>query len=148
MAHEDEGHYAAKHPDGTAADARVAGALRGAAEGDEISCAACERLSGELAVGMGELGRTADLLELRICECQLGLFGHRGASGAHGKKIAPAKSVDPTLAKEIDDGLVGGRLPCAAVWRIAAGRGVARTEVSAACDAAGVKIKPCQLGAF
>jgi len=47
-----------------------------------------------------------------------------------------------------DGAMVDERLPCAAAWDIAAQAGISKMALSAACEALGIKIKPCQLGAF
>jgi len=40
------------------------------------------------------------------------------------------------------------KLSCAAAWEIAGSLNISRTKVASACEAMGIKIKPCQLGAF
>lgn len=143
MAHEDKGHYAAKHG-GASPDERIAAAVRQKAVGGKLSCAAAERLADELAVPMAEIGRTADLLEIRISGCQLGLF----KQDPEEKHVRPASAVPTEFETVVRSRLADGRLPCAAAWEIAALRNIPRQEVSSACEKLGIKIKPCQLGAF
>jgi hypothetical protein len=52
------------------------------------------------------------------------------------------------LEEAILAGLVNERVPCRTAWDISNQLGIHKMEVSAACDAMGIKIKPCQLGAF
>ncbi|MCE5263218.1 MAG: hypothetical protein LLG97_06765 [Deltaproteobacteria bacterium] len=143
MTHKDAGHYSDKHGADVRPDERVAAAVREKAKGGKITCAEAERTGAGLGVALAEIGRTIDLLELRIARCQLGLFGY-----PDGKAIPPVATVDPELEAAIRKGLAGGRLPCKAAWEIAAGRKIPRMGVSSACEALKLRIKPCQLGAF
>ena len=146
MAQEDKGHYAAKHG-GASPNEWIAAAVQATAVGGKLSCPAAERLAAELSVPMAEIGRTADLLEIRIGGCQLGLFGHTPEQ----KGVKPAKEVSQKFEMVIRSRLVGGPagpMPCAAAWDIAASSEISRQDVSSACEALGIKIKPCQLGAF
>jgi len=90
------------------------------------------------------VGQAADLVELRLVKCQLGLFGYRPEK----KIVKPAASVGPDLEEAILAGLVNERLPCKTAWDISEQLGIQKMKVSAACDAMDVKIKQCQLGAF
>jgi hypothetical protein len=143
MAHVDKGHYAAKHA-GARPDERIAAAVRPQAGGGKLACADAERLAAELAAPLSEIGRTADLLEIRISGCQLGLFGHTPEQ----KSVRPADEVPAELEKAICGRLAEGGLPCADAWDIAAAQKIPRLKVSSACEALAIKIKPCQLGAF
>ena len=143
MTHSDAGRYSAKHAPGGSPDERIAGAVREKAAEGELACAEAERIGAALSVPLAEIGRTLDLLELRIGRCQLGLFGY-----PEGKAVHPAAAVAPDLDAAIRGRLADGRLPCKAAWEIAAERKVARMEVSSACETLEIRIKPCQLGAF
>ena len=147
MAHEDAGHYAGKHPQGSQVDEKISAAVQEKAVDGKLSCADAEAIAGDLSISIGEVGRTADLMELRIHECQLGLFGY-GEGKPHGKKVEPAESCDPDLEKEIREGMLDGKAPCKALWEIAHRHGMKRMDVTAACEFLKIKIKPCQLGAF
>jgi hypothetical protein len=144
MTHSDAGRYSAKHAPGGSPDERIAGAVREKAAKGALPCAEAERIGAALGVKLEEVGRTLDLLELRIGRCQLGLFGY----GPERKAVHPAASVAPDLAEAIRGRLADGRLPCKAAWEIAAELGITRMEVSAACETQKIRIKPCQLGAF
>ena len=111
----------------------------------ELACADAERISGDLGVTMAEVGRTADLMEIRIGRCQLGLFGYDAPGG---RIVRPADGVEPALDAAIRGRLSNGRLPCSAAWEIAADRKIPRLNVSSACETLKIKVKPCQLGAF
>jgi hypothetical protein len=146
MTHSDAGRYAAKHGKAGSPDEKIAAAVRATIAGGELACAAAERISGELGVTMAEVGRTADLLEIRIGRCQLGLFGYDAPGG---RIVQPAEGgVEPGLEAAIRGRLANGRLPCEAAWKIAADRKIPRLDVSSASETLKIKVKPCQLGAF
>ena len=88
MAHSDAGRYAAKHAPGGSPDERIAEEVREKARQGELSCAEAERIGAALGVKLEEVGRTLDLLEIRIGRCQLGLFGY-GPEG----EVGPAGGV-------------------------------------------------------
>ena len=111
---------------------------------DALACAVAFDIAGKLGCTPAEVGRTADQLHIRLVKCQLGLFGYKPQK----KIVDPRMPQEPALGDAIRDGLVDGRLPCEAAWRIAAQFGVPKMTVSSACEALGIKIKPCQLGAF
>jgi hypothetical protein len=143
MTHSDAGRYSAKHAPGGKPDERIAGAVREKAAAGEVACADAERISTALNVSLSEIGRTLDLMELRICRCRLGLFGYPG-----GKTVRSAAAVAPDLDEAIRARLADGRLSCKAAWEIAVERKLARMEISSACEMLKIRIKPCQLGAF
>jgi hypothetical protein len=145
MTHSDAGRYSAKHPPEGKTDEKIAAAVRERIAKGEITCADAERIGTSLSAALEEVGRTIDLLEVRISRCQLGLFGYDTAGG---RVVRPEERVEPGLETAIRSRLAGGRLPCAAAWKIAAEMEVPRMKVSGACEALKIKIKPCQLGAF
>jgi hypothetical protein len=144
MTHSDAGRYAIKHAPGRSPDETIAAAVRSKAKEGELACADAERIGAEHGAAMAEVGRTLDLLEVRINRCQLGLFGY----AAEGKIVRPDTPVAPELEKVIRSRLSDGRLPCKAAWEIAIEGKIPRMKVSSACEALKIKIKPCQLGAF
>jgi hypothetical protein len=143
MTHSDAGRYAAKHKPGETPDKRIVEVVRKKAAAGELACAEAERIGITLAVSLEEIGRTLDLLEIRIGRCQLGLFGY-----PEGKTVPPATAFASDLEAAIRARLAEGRLPCKAAWEIAVERKLARMAVSSACEALKIRIKPCQLGAF
>jgi len=147
MTHEDSGKYALKHPPGRRPNEQIAKAIREKSPGGELACAIGEKISKELRVDISEVGITADLLEMKIKKCQLGLFGW-GKKPDHGKGIRAADSVSAEMKSALEEVAEQGAVTCAALWVIADRLGVARKVVSAACDALGLKIRACQLGAF
>lgn len=146
MTHADEGRYAAKHGPGGKVDEKIAAAVREKVANGRIACAEAERIGKELGVALADVGRTVDLLEVRISRCQLGLFGYDGE--AKGKSVRPAEQVTPEIEEAVRSRLEGGRLPCRCAWQIAEAMNIPRMQVSSACETLKIKIKPCQLGAF
>lgn len=144
MTHEDAGHYAAKHPRGTQPDTAVVAEIEKKTDNGTLTCAAAHAIATKLKRVPAEVGRCMDLLEVRLMKCQLGLFGYP----PHKKIVMPAESVPADLQAAIAAAAVDGRIACKDAWRLAAERGIKRMELSAACEALGLKVKPCQLGAF
>ena len=144
MSHEEAGHYARKHGPGAVVDPAIREALMKRATHGELPCAVAFDVAKRFGVSPHAVGRTADLLEIRLVKCQIGLFGYRPKKSI----VKPAKSVPPELEKVILAGLVNDRLPCKHAWEIADQLGIHKMKVSSACDALGIKIRPCQLGAF
>ena len=147
MTHEDAGKYALKHPPGARPNERIAKAIREKSPGDTLACGVAEKISKELKVDISEVGITADLLEMKIKKCQLGLFGW-GKKPNHGKDIHAADSVSVEMKTALEEVAENGAVTCASLWAIADRLGAERKAVSAACDTLRLKIRVCQLGAF
>jgi hypothetical protein len=144
MTHAAAGHYARKHGPGAVADTVVHDALLKRVVDGKLPCAIAFDVARRLGVSAEAVGRIADLMELRLVKCQLGLFGY-----GPGKSIVKsAASVPLALEKAIREALLNDRLPCDSAWEIAKCFGIHKMKVSAACDTLGIKIRPCQLGAF
>ncbi|MGM0665116.1 MAG: hypothetical protein ACQET7_13165 [Thermodesulfobacteriota bacterium] len=136
--------FSSKHPPDRKVDPRVAEEVERRAESGRISCAAAFEAARSLGVSPEEVGFTADRLELHITHCQLGLHGY----GSPGKRIQPAEEVSDDLETAIRSRLEKGRLPCRSAWDLAKEFKTGRMKIASACDAIGVKISECQLGAF
>jgi len=140
------GSFIAKHGRDSKADIAIAvrEGLEKAVQAGTLSCAAAFKLSADLQKPPAEIGKAADLLGIRLVKCQLGLFGY-----APEKKIVqPAVAVDHALESAIREALQDGRLSCRLAWELAERFRMPKMNVSAACEALGLKVKPCQLGAF
>jgi hypothetical protein len=144
MAHENAGNYGAKHGSESRLNKEIAQAVEKRAVKGEIACANAFIVASELHVPPSEVGMSIDLMEIRIGKCQQGLFGY----GDKKLIVEPAKTVSSELETAIRDALVNGRLPCALAWEIAEKFDIPKLNVSSACEALKIKIKPCQLGAF
>ncbi len=117
--------------------------LEGATD-NELPCARAFEIGKETSAYSEEIGRTLDLCGVRISKCQLGLFGYV----PHKKIVKPKPSEDARIEAAIRNGLADEGLPCRTAWDIASQFNVPKMSVSNACEAMGIKIKPCQLGAF
>jgi hypothetical protein len=143
MTHEDAGHYAAKHFRATVNHETAAQLKKHIVDG-RISCTAAHAVAQVLRVTPKQAGIAIDLLEARIVQCQLGLFGWEEQLPAAGLPVAAAK----LLKQAVQAALAKGRLPCAAAWKIADAQAVPRRAVKEICDRLNIKICRCQLGAF
>ena len=144
MAHEDAGHYAAKHPAGTGIDEHIAERVKERVLEGEISCGEAHAVAHELGVSPRDVGVTIDLMELRINQCLLGLFGYSPEK----KVVKPAQNVSPELNAALEAEKAKGGVSCAAAWGLAEKFNLRRLEVSSACEALEIKIASCQLGTF
>lgn len=147
MTHEDEGRYGLKHPPGTKPDEEIVKAIREKSQAGEFTCAMAEKISKEMKVTMAEVGRTSDLIEVKIKKCQLGLFGWGGKQG-HGKAIEAVFPVPEEIKKVLEASAEKRAVTCATLWEIADRLGMERRAISSACEALGLKIRDCQLGTF
>ena len=139
-----KGHFAAKHPPGTRVAPVLDQTVREHLKGGRITCHQAHGIAEKLNTPPIQVGVAIDLAEGRILKCQLGLFGY----GKGEKKVKAAEHITPALRNAIEAALEKGHLPCAAAWRIASQYGLPRIAVAHACEALGVRIRPCQLGAF
>lgn len=148
MTHEYSGKYALKHPPGSKPNESIAKAIREKSPTkNEIACRIAEKIAKELNVSLFEVGITADLMEIKIKNCQLGLFGW-GNQPNHGKDLHPISSIPEDIRKALEEVAENRRVTCASVWAIADRLGKDRKLISTACETLGLKITACQLGTF
>jgi len=125
-------------------DPNIAERIRQSLKGGTLPCAVAFDIATTLGVAPSQVGGTADSMNVSLSKCQLGLFGY-----APNKKIVKSRPAgNPAISDAIRGGLLEDRLPCATAWSIAIDHGISKLAVANACEAMGVKIKPCQLGAF
>jgi hypothetical protein len=74
----------------------------------------------------------------------MGIFGYEPEN----KAVKPMDVIPEELEKAIRAKIKDGRLQCASAWEIAKALNIPKMDVSSACEGLGIKIKPCQLGAF
>ena len=144
MTHEDAGHYAAKHPHAQI-DPTIAAAIDAQQENDRITCAAAHAIAAKQGCQPKRVGINIDLMEKRISHCQMGLFGHGSKKG---KAVAKADDVSAELEAAIRDAMDGDRLTCKTAWELADRMGLKKMDVACACEALGIKVGQCHLGAF
>lgn len=145
MSHHDAQHYAAKHAPDTTLNPAIAAGVQRLARNGKITCAQAHQLAADLDVSPFEVGKTLDLLEIRIAQCQLGLFAKREnpAAQIHATPLPPA--VMTSLERITEP---GKPVSCRKAWDFAAQQNVSRASVGAACNALQIKIVACQLGTF
>lgn len=144
MTHEDAGHYASKHPKGVEADPKIVEQVKQKLSNNHITCAAAHAIARDLSVPPSQVGMTIDLLEARIIKCQMGLFGYSPQKSI----VKPTEHVSSDLQNALDTKQKGKRISCKHCWNIALQQGLQKLEVASACETLGMKVKPCQLGAF
>jgi hypothetical protein len=136
--------FSKKHAADTAPDPRVRQEIENRAVNNELACAVAFDIAKTLGVEPVEVGKAVDLMNVRLCKCQLGLFGYKPEK----KIVKPQETTDTAVDDAIAAALVNDRLPCKSAWEIAKRFGLRKMQISAVCEAEGIKIKPCQLGAF
>ena len=149
MSHHDAQHYAAKHTPDTALNPEIAAeieqTLSQSATQGKITCAQAHQIASKLGVSPVEVGKTLDLLEIRISQCQLGLFANRETSDSQIR----LEDLPPALVASLEPLTAAGKaLSCREAWKIAEQQTILKTLVSAACDVLQIKIVECQLGTF
>ena len=145
MSHTDAGNYAAKHGNTSDLNPEVVNLISSRRRERTIACADAHEIAMEVGIPPAEIGRTIDILEIRINRCQLGLFGHDESSG---KVVLPWNDVDISLEKAIREKTDDGRVSCLSLWNISEATGRSKFDMTSACNALGIKICCCQLGAF
>ena len=143
MTHSDKGHYANKHQE-QKIDEKISSLIKSKAKENNLTCAAAHKAAEELGVSPDKIGIQTDLLEFRITMCQIGLFGYKGGA----KQIDPDFDIPSDMEAALDKGNDGGRLSCFDCWNIAKDLKAKKIDVASACEKKGIRIKPCQLGAF
>ncbi len=125
-------------------DAEIQSKIMQRAKEGELACAVAFDAAAKLGISPAEVGQYTDRAKLRLVKCQLGLFGYQPEK----RIVKPVDSVSPELETAIRNELVNDRLPCKSAWALAKKFGVRKMAISGACETLGIKIKPCQLGAF
>jgi hypothetical protein len=117
-------------------------------EKDKLPCPVAHFIAASLKTTPEEVGDVATVLKVKLYQCQLGLFGY-GRKGASGYKILgrPVEISQEVLDK-IRNASQDGRISCRQLWDIADAAGIFRPEAGNAADSLGLKVTPCQLGAF
>ncbi len=117
-------------------------------EKGKLPCAVAHYIAAYLKCDPLQIGKTATDVKTKLYQCQLGLFGY-GRKGKSAYKITGRKvEVEPEVMDSIKSHITDGKISCARLWEIADSNGITRAEVGNAADSMGIKISPCQLGAF
>jgi hypothetical protein len=113
-----------------------------------LPCAVAHYLAAYAGITPLEVGKAATQAGIKLDQCQVGLFGY-GRKGKSAYKIVGRKvEVGPEVLDLITASVTDGRISCARLWEIAREAGVMRAEAGNAADSLGIKVTPCQLGAF
>ena len=141
MSHTD---FSNKHDADATPDPLIKAEIENRAANNQIACAVAFAIAEKLGVEAREVGKAVDLMNVRLSKCQLGLFGYKPRK----KIVEAAKAPDTDVLEDLREALIDERLPCERAWKIARRRGLRKMAISAICESEGIKIKPCQLGAF
>ena len=68
--------FADKHGSDTRLSERIKDQIDRQTKNNALPCALAFKIADELNVSAAEVGKTADLLEILLVKCQLGLFGY------------------------------------------------------------------------
>ena len=133
-----------RHGSGQSPDPNLATEIDARQKEGRLTCAKAHAIAETQSVAPHQVGKAMDLVGVRINRCQLGLFGYQPEK----KVVKPVETVPETLRAAIENKVQNGRIACAVCWAIADQQNRPRMAVAAACETMGVKISPCQLGAF
>jgi hypothetical protein len=125
-------------------DAEIQSKIVQRAKEGELPCAVVFDAAKQIGITPEAVGQYADRAKLRLVKCQLGLFGYQPEK----RLVTPVDVVAPELETAIRKALVNDRLPCKSAWMLAEKFEIRKMAVSGACETLGIKIKPCQIGAF
>ena len=143
MGHIEQGHYAKKHPNAQL-NPDIAEPVKKAAKDTLLYCASAHRIAKALGCSPADIGVQADLMELRIARCQLGLFGYSPGK----QNLNPDVVISDALRTDILNAQDDGRIDCKTCWDLALKHKISRIDMGSACEELEIRIKPCQIGAF
>lgn len=118
--------------------------LKETAVDNKITCAQAFAISQKQCIFPDLLGVAMNEAKIKICECQMGLFG----CGSGNKTVKAAETVSDEMEDLIFTYLEDEKLGCLDAWGIAAELKVKKIDVASACEKMKIKINKCQLGAF
>ena len=136
--------FSTKHESDEKPDTSIKNEILNRTKNEKIPCAVAFEIAKTLQIWPEKVGKTADLMNFRLTKCQLGLFGYQPKK----KIVKPQVSINADVKDAVSAALVQGRLSCQSAWDIASRLHTSKMTVSGACEAMGIKIKDCQLGAF
>ena len=144
MAAEEKGKFSKKHGKDEKPDNQIQEKINIAIKNNELPCAVAFNIAKELGVLPKKVGITADLMNVKLVKCQLGLFGYKPKN----KIVKPEEIDNPDLKKAVLSRIDKKKLTCKQIWDLADEFKIHKMKVSSLCDKSGIKIKECQLGAF
>ncbi len=134
---------------GAKPDARLAAEIQGRVLEGTLSCAEAFAVADGAGVSPLDVGRTADILRVKLSHCQLGLFGYPGQGKGWDRSGAGTGSAPDGLEAAIKRRAGReARIACSDLWELAELYGVPRILAGDAADRIGIRVIACQLGAF
>ena len=113
-----------------------------------LPCLSAFDIAARAAVTPLAVGQEADVMDVRVSHCQLGLFGYGDKRlGLHRIVRAPA-TLHTALGAALGAAATDGRVTCQELWQIAAELSLPRLAVSGGAEALNLKVVRCQLGCF
>jgi hypothetical protein len=125
-------------------DPRFRRLLDGTVKDNRIACVQVFEIVKQVPITLSDAGKALDTLGIRLTHCQLGLFGYQPEK----KIVQPIADPEPGLSEAIRSAAEGDVLSCRRCWELASEGGVPKMRISGICETLGIRIKPCQLGAF
>jgi hypothetical protein len=123
---------------------RLEDAIRASLKDGFLPCPTAFSIAKGLSTPLNWVGDTADKLNIRIVDCQLGCFKIEKAA-----KIAPESGVaNPLIVGQIEALLAKGNFTCSAAFDIVRRMKVRPIDVADAANLIHIKIHDCQLGCF
>jgi hypothetical protein len=144
MSRDEKQSFSEKHDPQATLDPRIREEIENRTTDHFLPCAVAFQICEDLSLSPAEVGKAADLMNYHLVKCQLGLFGY----GEKKRIVQPKSPENADMKKAIQNRLKEDRLSCRSAWQVAREFNVPKLAVANACEALGIKIKPCQLGAF
>ncbi len=135
--------FSSKHGKNSQTDNAIEKEILARESDGELACAIAFEISKTLNVSADNVGMNADLLNIKLNKCQLGLFGYE-----QNKIIKPLDHIEPDLKEAILQALENEKISCKRAWDIAMQFKMPKLTVGCACETLKIKISSCQLGAF
>lgn len=144
MISEDFKKFSGKYEKGENPDPEIKKEIEKFSKNNKLPCAVVFQMAKKLNLEVQLIGKTADLMDISLTKCQLGLFGYKPEK----KIMKPVQESMPDLEKTILKAVTDNRLSCRKVWEIASECGVHKMVTAGVCERLEIRIKPCQIGAF
>ena len=136
-------------PDDFVLDDELVSAIQANLRAGKLPCAVAFEIAAEEDVEPVVLGQTAALLRIHLSHCVLGLFGYpemqKGWEAAGFSALEMPDELRAAIQAAVTE---NGTVACAKLWELAARFGVRKMQLGYLCDQLGIKVTPCQLGAF
>jgi hypothetical protein len=129
-------------------DAIIQIEIKKQANNNRLACRAAFKIAKKLGVTRRQVGETADIINCRLVECQLGLFGYKTNNHTSLPEISSEDSLPQGLKEALRSKLIQQRLKCADCLAIASKFKIPDLTVGELCNAMNIKITECQLKAF